>query len=238
MSLAVARLSEYNATFPAAGYADIVSNSTYVGGQVRQYGNLSFSRIYDAGHTVPSYQPETAFTVFTRIIQGDDIGMGKDVDLATFGTQGPSLSNHANKGTPQPLSTCWIRAINDTCYQEEMAAINAGLGVVRNGIWLSDDKDTPSSPSGIPSANNPTASAKDGSPTTTSSIAWTGVYTATATPKVTSGASSVRFRAQLPLRRQVVPGYDNHDRKCGGKKGKVRTAVIAGLASVGGVLLL
>jgi carboxypeptidase C (cathepsin A) len=32
--------------FRAAGYADIQTNSDYVGGAVRQYGNFSFSRVY------------------------------------------------------------------------------------------------------------------------------------------------------------------------------------------------
>jgi carboxypeptidase C (cathepsin A) len=39
-----------NATaFAAAGYAPVVVNDTYVGGQVRQHGNLSFTRVYQAG---------------------------------------------------------------------------------------------------------------------------------------------------------------------------------------------
>jgi len=36
--------------FASAGYADINTNGSYVGGQVRQYGNFSFSRVYQAGH--------------------------------------------------------------------------------------------------------------------------------------------------------------------------------------------
>jgi carboxypeptidase C (cathepsin A) len=37
------------AGFHSAGYTDIRVNDTYVGGQVRQNGNLSFSRVYEAG---------------------------------------------------------------------------------------------------------------------------------------------------------------------------------------------
>jgi hypothetical protein len=64
---------------------------------VRQFGNLTFARIYDAGHMVPYYQPETAFTVFSRIIMGVDVSMGKDVDLGTWSTEGEAESLHKNK---------------------------------------------------------------------------------------------------------------------------------------------
>jgi carboxypeptidase C (cathepsin A) len=61
-----------NATsFAAAGYADVVVNSTYVGGQTRQYGNLSFTRVYEAGHEVsnPSMlsRPQILTTLGPRV---------------------------------------------------------------------------------------------------------------------------------------------------------------------------
>ena len=40
------------AAFHDAGYADITVNASYVGGQVRQHGNFSFSRVYQSGHEV------------------------------------------------------------------------------------------------------------------------------------------------------------------------------------------
>ena len=36
--------------FQAAGYAYIHTNGSYDGGVVRQHGNLSFSRVFEAGH--------------------------------------------------------------------------------------------------------------------------------------------------------------------------------------------
>lgn len=36
--------------FQAAGYANIHTNQSYDGGVVRQHGNLSFSRVFEAGH--------------------------------------------------------------------------------------------------------------------------------------------------------------------------------------------
>jgi hypothetical protein len=146
-SLELARLVPgYNTTFPAAGYADIVVNDSYVGGHVRQYGNLSFSRIFDAGHLVPLYQPETAFTVFSRIIQGDDISMGHNVDLSTYKTGGikDSLS-HSNKVPAEPYSICWIRDVANTCTHAERDAIEQGHGFVSNGIWAPAPAVMPSS---------------------------------------------------------------------------------------------
>lgn len=42
--------SSISSDFITAGYANIQTNSSYVGGLVRQYGNLSFSRVFQAGH--------------------------------------------------------------------------------------------------------------------------------------------------------------------------------------------
>lgn len=38
------------ASFRSSGYANIITNSTYTGGVVRQIGQLSFSRVFEAGH--------------------------------------------------------------------------------------------------------------------------------------------------------------------------------------------
>ncbi len=37
-------------SFNAAGYEFVHTNGTYNGGVVRQHGNLSFSRVFEAGH--------------------------------------------------------------------------------------------------------------------------------------------------------------------------------------------
>ncbi|KAF2465428.1 alpha/beta-hydrolase [Lindgomyces ingoldianus] len=201
VSLEVAKtLPTYSTAFPNAGYADIIVNNTYVGGQVRQYDNLSFSRIYDAGHTVPSYQGETAFTVFTRIIQSKDIGTGNSIS-SNFSTNGPSVANHGNKAfSQQPQNTCWIRAINDTCNRDQISQILQSSGVVKYGVWYAKDSDytTPSTA---------TSSFQAGS-TTTSSIPLTGVYTATGTPKPTSGASSLHFStSRMSIRGLTQPWF-------------------------------
>jgi hypothetical protein len=184
-------LPAYSIPFPSAGYAAIVVNSSYVGGVVRQFGNLSFARIYDAGHLVPAYQPETAFTVFTRVIQGTSISMGQDVNLSTYSTFGPPLATYKNKASAftsqDPI--CWVRSILNTCTSEQRTQILAGEGVVRGGVWYAEEDNykppTSSVAAGIPGrpAPNATQIYVGG----TSRVAPTGVYTATGTP--TSKAS-------------------------------------------------
>ncbi|WPG97568.1 carboxypeptidase s1 like a [Acrodontium crateriforme] len=190
----------YASGFSNAGYAEIVVNSSYVGGAVRQYGNLSFSRIYDAGHFVPFYQPETAFTVFTRVIQGTDIATGNIIDLSTYNSTGAANSTHTNKiPSSTPSSICWVRSWNTSCTDDDTTAMLAGKGVVANGIFFQD----------AASVSFPTSSVVVGTPDRpstgnmhsdgTSSAALTGVYTATSTPSPGTGSSLRLARPREPM---------------------------------------
>ena len=187
ISLALAELvPEYANTFSNSGYAEIVINSSYVAGEVRQYGNLSFARIYDAGHQIPAYQPEAAFTVFTRVMDGTAVSTGETVDLSLYGTSGPANSTHQNKAPSSADPVCWARNIQLTCTQDEMNEILAGNGVVIDGVWYQDASDySPPSTSivaGMPGRPMPNATAENMA-AGSSKIQPTGVYTATATPK-------------------------------------------------------
>jgi len=189
----------YASAFPLAGYADIVVNSTYVGGAVRQFGNLSFSRIYDAGHFVPYYQPETAFTIFTRVVLGTDVSTGNLINSSNFSTTGPSSSNHTNVApSTQPSPTCWLRALDETCSQAQISAIAAGQGVVQAGVWYANAKDyvLPSSSvaAGVP--GQPATASMNGKGS--SSTPLTGVYTATGTPTSSSTAGAAALRTPAP----------------------------------------
>nr|OQO17903.1 hypothetical protein B0A51_15104 [Rachicladosporium sp. CCFEE 5018] len=55
------------AEFAAAGYQPFLVDGTEYG-EVRQYGNFSFLRVYDAGHEVPYYQPVAALQLFNRTL--------------------------------------------------------------------------------------------------------------------------------------------------------------------------
>ncbi len=195
VSFSIAARSPAYAPFYSAGYADIVVNNSYVGGAVRQYGNLSFSRIYDAGHLIPAYQPETAFTVFTRIIMGSDISLGKHADLSTYKSNGTANATATAKAPDQAEPTCWVRNIGTTCTKDQKVMLQQGKGCIINGILYNECSDWKAPPSSIgmvagypgngPSLTMTTGAPPTGSAASTTSEVLTGVFTATSTPSPT-----------------------------------------------------
>ena len=212
ISFSVAAQSPAYMPFYSAGYADIVTNDSYIGGAVRQYGNLSFSRIYDAGHLIPAYQPETAFTVFTRIIMGTEISTGKPIDLATFASTGEANTTYTNTAPDQANPTCWIRNIQATCDADQIDMVHKGQGVIINGILYEDESDwkVPASsvaveagyPGTVPIAMTATTapSATESRSSTDPDEVLTGVFVATATPSETrKGAASSTLEIHLAM---------------------------------------
>lgn len=193
VSFAIAAQSPLHSPFYSAGYADIVVNETYIGGAVRQFGNLSFSRIYDAGHLVPAYQPETAFIVFSRIIMGTDISLGEPIDLSRFSSSGAANATFINNLPDQQESKCYIRAIGSSCTEEQIDQIGKGEGNVINGVFYVESSDwtAPASsviidvgfPGDVPSATETLLKTSDSVlPATVTQTIPTGVFVATSTP--------------------------------------------------------
>lgn len=185
----------YASGFAKAGYAQIVVNDSYVGGVVRQYGNLSFSRVYDSGHFVPYYQPETVFQIFARVIFGNDLSTAADVDLSTFTSNGTANATYTNSVPDAPEPTCWVRNWNASCSSDDTEAMQSGIGLVQGGIYYQDSSSVvlpstsvaagvPGQPMTTVSSSGSQSQSSDGSTT-----ALTGYYTATGTPKPKKGAA-------------------------------------------------
>lgn len=105
-----------------------------IGGQVRQHGNFSFSRVYNAGHLVPAYQPLAALNIFERVIRGKAVSDGSDIDSSTYSTYGTEQSTTTLTAPPPPEPTCYLRDIR-TCTNTEWLAIGNKMGTIINGIW-------------------------------------------------------------------------------------------------------
>lgn len=125
------------ASFRKAGYTAIATNESYTGGLVRQHGNVSFSRVFEAGHSVAAYQPETVYRIFERAVNGRDVATG-EVDVVSdpaYSTSGPENSlatkNELPAGAP---STCYLYALGNTCTPDELAALENGTAVVKDYV--------------------------------------------------------------------------------------------------------
>lgn len=209
VAAAASRLQPSYSSWYTAGYAPIIANSSYIGGVVRQYGNLSFSRVYDAGHLVPAYQPETAFTIFTRIIQGEDISTGEPVDLSSFGTKGDANATHVNSAPAMASPTCFVRAVKTTCDRSQQNMLADGAGVVINGVLYNAESDWKAPAESVTSMAGQPGTAPTGMASTSSGLAptqgkgdnvgsggvmtsglATGVYTATGIPTTSARRTS------------------------------------------------
>lgn len=194
LAVAAATSPSYASIFPNSGYAPIIVNTSYIGGVVRQYGNLSFSRIYDAGHSVPAYQPETAFQVFARIIFGTSISTGAIINRAVYNTTGPLNATQTNSLPPSPSATCWLRNVPETCNGDQKNMIVNNEGVIINGILYDASSDW-SSPGASTTATAIVSVNSVGVTVTTTTEILTGFFTATATPSPTkkSIGSSIKL---------------------------------------------
>lgn len=77
----------HSGAFRAAPYAPFTVDGIEYG-EVRQYGNFSFTRIYEAGHEVPFYQPVAALEMFRRVLGNVDIASGEVPVTGTYETNG------------------------------------------------------------------------------------------------------------------------------------------------------
>ncbi|KAL6890098.1 Alpha/Beta hydrolase protein [Trichoderma evansii] len=106
-------------------------------GVVRQYGNLSFSRVFDAGHQVPYYQPETAYRIFSRAMACADIATGQVIAGASYSTVGPGSSFDIKNTVPQPPEPlCYTWDVMATCTSSQTALLANGSAIVQNFIMV------------------------------------------------------------------------------------------------------
>lgn len=124
-----------SAGYAAAQYAEIQTNDSYIGGLVRQHGNLSYVRTYQAGHAIPSFQPETAYKIFTRALFNLDIATGTESTAGNYTSIGRDDPNVQLEPTPYDLTYCYTYA-PDGCYDWQQKAIANGTAEICNWIFV------------------------------------------------------------------------------------------------------
>ncbi|KND87691.1 Carboxypeptidase S1 [Tolypocladium ophioglossoides CBS 100239] len=122
------------AKFHSAGYENVTINGLQPAGQVRQHGLFSFTRVYQSGHMVPSYQPEAAYYIFHRAMQKKDIPTGKIPATNQYSTNGTSESTTTLKAPPVPAVTCYLRGMPSTCASNQIEAIKNNTADIVDGV--------------------------------------------------------------------------------------------------------
>ncbi|PYI04632.1 lysosomal protective protein precursor [Aspergillus sclerotiicarbonarius CBS 121057] len=129
VSLAVpySRIDEFTET----GYSPLLTPDG-ISGMTRQLGNYSFTRVYQAGHEVPSYQPVAAYEIFMRATFNKDIPTGALAVGDNFQTVGPLDTWHIKNIPPiAPEPKCYILSPG-TCLPEVWETVANGTATVKD----------------------------------------------------------------------------------------------------------
>jgi hypothetical protein len=106
---------------------------------------LSYIRTYQAGHSIPSYQPETAYRIFTRALFNLDIATGTQSTAGSieaggvYTSTGRTVPDVQLKASGQGLTYCYTYAAS-SCYDRQIEMIRNGTAEICN--WLFVDKNT------------------------------------------------------------------------------------------------
>jgi carboxypeptidase D len=126
-------------SFRAAGYEDVRTNKAYKGGVVRQHGNFSFSCVFQGGHAIAAYEPETVYRIFQRSMFGLDIATGHIKTDSHYSLNGPRSSWHIkNQVLVENRETvCYTYVATDTCTDEQLKASENGTAVIEDFVIIS-----------------------------------------------------------------------------------------------------
>jgi len=106
-----------------------------VKGMTRQVGRFSFSRVFQAGHEVPAYQPEAAYEVFMRAMTGRDVATGS-VDITRPGEDVVTVGRNdtlavRQKAPPVMAPRCYVLK-PATCLEDVWETVRDGTARVED----------------------------------------------------------------------------------------------------------
>ncbi|KAI0397971.1 carboxypeptidase C [Xylariaceae sp. FL0594] len=130
-----------------AGYAPLLilsderrKGEKRMAGLTRQLGNFSFTRVFQAGHEVPSYDPAAASAIFNRATFHRDIATGLQPTTDELVTRGPrDVRDVTNEIPPVPKRRCYVLK-PATCTPEVWAKVERGEVLVRDWFVVEDDE--------------------------------------------------------------------------------------------------
>ncbi|KAH8888454.1 serine carboxypeptidase [Thozetella sp. PMI_491] len=137
-----------SAQFANTGYSALLTPDG-ISGQTRQLGNYSFTRVFQAGHEVPSYQPAAAYEIFMRATFNRDIATGLIPVTDQLETIGPKDTWHIKNTPPEmPEPKCYVLK-PESCTKDIWEKVVAGKVVTKD--WFVVDVIQDSEPVYVPS---------------------------------------------------------------------------------------
>ncbi|THW91666.1 putative DNA polymerase zeta catalytic subunit [Aureobasidium pullulans] len=127
--------------YAAAGYQETQTNSTYIGGLTKQFQSLSFTRVFQAGHAVGFFQPQTVFEIFERSsVWSTDVATGKQKIRSNgmYATKGESSAwSHFEVLPEVPDPICDIWDVGTSCSEGQIEALVKGTAVIVDDVVVS-----------------------------------------------------------------------------------------------------
>ena len=116
----------------------------FVHGQAKQAGAFTFLRIYESGHEIPAYQPETAYRIFNRALQNLDIATGTKATYSggeAYKSEGEdSTWSHKNEDPEDPTHFCYTLDPYSTCSEDQLNSLANGTAVIKD--WIVQDSNS------------------------------------------------------------------------------------------------
>lgn len=152
-----------------------MTNASYEGGFVREHGNLSFSRVFQAGHSTGGYQPETVSAIFERAMLRSDVATG-EIKLAKaphYASKGKASVRDVKNKLPELIENiCYVLQPGDTCTPEQLKALKEGTAETEDWVVVkpagTKGERVMEGKGGDGEKNSSKGSSQDGSQTTTS----------------------------------------------------------------------
>lgn len=126
--------------FASAGYMPLLTPAGW-SGMTRQHGNYSFSRVFQAGHEVPSYQPAAAYEIFMRATFNRDVATGLLPVTDGFKTVGVKDTWHIKNKVPEmPKPRCYVLSPG-TCEKDVWQRVVSGEATVKDYFVVDDEEE-------------------------------------------------------------------------------------------------
>jgi len=135
----------HSSAFSSAGYTPLLIPSSSAPekphGLTRQHSNLSFTRVFNAGHEVPSYQPQAAYEIFMRAMRNVDIATGTVPVTGELKTKGKKdVRGVKLKKGKEVKPRCYVLK-RQSCTNEVWERVVNGTAEVRDWFVVGDEEE-------------------------------------------------------------------------------------------------